>query len=105
MYIKKFQDLVMRAMGNYSQRQVAVKMNVSPSSIANMAMGRIPSDEILRKFCVAMEIDCEDTMRKVRLWKEETHLKQFDFLTDADREEIVSLMERKEEEYKKKNKQ
>jgi transcriptional regulator with XRE-family HTH domain len=53
---QKWSEEVRRAIGDRSQRQIAFKIGVSPGTLSNMLMGRIPEDiGVVRRFAEVQE--------------------------------------------------
>lgn len=97
-YSTRFAQDVARAIGNRSQRDVAIKMGVSPTTVGNMLSGRIPTDEILVKFAKSVDEKPEAWVRKARMCAEEVHLREIGFLPDEAVKEILAIMSEAEKE-------
>lgn len=91
----RFGDDVAKAIGSKSQRKLAQEMGVSQTTVGNMLMGRIPSEEIIRKFAKAIGEDPEVWLQKTKFYETETFLrKEWEGMSDADIDRVREIVEK-----------
>ena len=61
-YKTELADLMLRATATRSQRQAAKDANVSPATIGNMVLGRVPSAEICERVAIALSVPVPDML-------------------------------------------
>lgn len=95
-YSNKWAEDVKAAIGNRSQREIAIKMQVSPTTVQNMLAGRIPEENIVVAFSKAVGESAAEWLLKARLAKNELFLRQNNKLSEETVRLLLEIIEEEE---------
>lgn len=97
-YSRAFGKDVIDAIGSRSQREVAIEMGVSPTTLSNMVVGRIPEHEVLVKFARAIRQPLNIWEDKARKYSTEAYLRTTANLSEKKLEILLEIIEKTDEE-------
>jgi transcriptional regulator with XRE-family HTH domain len=96
---KDFADYVRNLIADRSLRAIAIKMEVSPTTVSNMLSGRIPTDDILTRFADAVGEPRDQMRKRAKVYRAAAEMrKTLNFLPESAVDSIVEFMEEAERE-------
>lgn len=99
-YSKVFREEVLLATEKRSQNSIAQEVGVSQATIAKMITGWIPSDDLLRRFAVALGKEPAHWVRLGKVYREEAHLREELKLSDLAIKTILDIYKSELEQHK-----